>query len=218
MLWLAKVIIFASPQYNYYFKGDPSLISLIPRHKLLLYQNKFKGLPIGNYSSQFFANIYLNKLDYFIKKKLKVKYYLRYVDDFVILHNDYNELLNFKKNINIFLNKYLKLKLNHNKTKIKTIDDGIDFFGYFIKPKFVLARKKTVKRIKNKIYFINNHFKRKSIKDRDKLRRILSVINSYYGHLKHSCSYKLRLNIYNDHLKDIKNFFEFEGGNLKLNN
>ena len=69
-----------------------SLINLILRN----FHNKNKGMPLGNLTSQFFANVYLNKLDQFIKHKLRVKYYIRYVDDFVILHNSKQQLENEK--------------------------------------------------------------------------------------------------------------------------
>ena len=68
-------------------------------------------MPLGNLTSQFFANVYLNELDYFVKHKLKAKFYIRYVDDFVILHNSKDQLKKWKVDINKFLRDKLKLKL-----------------------------------------------------------------------------------------------------------
>ena len=82
---------------------DEKIIWLIKKI-LRNYNNKEKGMPLGNLTSQFFANVYLNELDYFVKHKLKAKYYIRYVDDFVILHRSKKQLEIWKKEINGFLN------------------------------------------------------------------------------------------------------------------
>ena len=86
-------------------------------------------MPIGNLTSQFFANVYLNELDYFIKHKLKAKYYIRYVDDFVILHSNKKILEIYKDKINKYLN-YLKLELHPNKSKIISLNNGVTMLGY----------------------------------------------------------------------------------------
>src|SRR3989344_6812212 len=87
------------------------------------------GMPIGNLTSQFFANVYLNELDHFVKHKLKAKYYIRYVDDFVILHKNKEILENYKKEIDNFL-KTIKLELHPDKSKIITIVKGFSLLGY----------------------------------------------------------------------------------------
>ena len=81
-------------------------------------------MPLGNLTSQFFANVYLNELDYFVKHKLKAKYYIRYVDDFVILHQSKEQLEIWKKQINHFLNTELKLELHPDKSKIVSLSNG----------------------------------------------------------------------------------------------
>ena len=87
-------------------------------------------MPLGNLTSQFFANIYLNELDKFVKHKLKAKYYLRYVDDFVILHSSKTHLKIWKNKINNFLNEKLKLELHPEKSRIIPLSKGIDFVGF----------------------------------------------------------------------------------------
>jgi hypothetical protein len=87
-------------------------------------------MPLGNLTSQFFANIYLNELDQFVKHKLKSKYYIRYVDDFVLLHSSKEQLINWKKEIEIFLKEKLKLKLHSEKSKILDLYNGINFLGF----------------------------------------------------------------------------------------
>jgi hypothetical protein len=88
------------------------------------------GLPLGNLTSQLLVNIYMNELDQFIKRKLKIKYYIRYADDFVIFHEDRNYLENLIPQIAEFLETELKLLLHPGKVFIQTIASGVDFLGW----------------------------------------------------------------------------------------
>ena len=108
-------------------------------------------MPLGDLTSQFFANIYLNELDYFIKHKLKAKYYIRYVDDFVILHNSKEQLEIWKIEISRFLKDKLKLELHPQKSKIILLSRGIDFVGFRNFWKHKLLRKRNVRKIEFKI-------------------------------------------------------------------
>ena len=87
-LWLTKLLVFYDCTENFTYKGRPGLLQQLPAHKSLLQAPSGKGLPIGNLNSQFFANVYLNALDQFVKHTLKCRYYLRYCDDFVLLSQD----------------------------------------------------------------------------------------------------------------------------------
>ena len=87
------------------------------------------GMPLGNLTSQFFANIYLNELDQYVKNVLRVKYYIRYVDDFVILHNSKETLQAYKYYIDSFLRNNLLLTLHPDKSKIIPLRKGITFLG-----------------------------------------------------------------------------------------
>jgi len=109
------------------------------------------GMPLGNYTSQFFANVYLNKLDYFVKHVLKAKYYIRYVDDFVILHRSKKQLEIWKRQIGIFLKDELKIELHPQKSKIGSLYNGVDFVGFRIFPRHMLLRKRNVRSMKRKI-------------------------------------------------------------------
>jgi RNA-directed DNA polymerase len=113
------------------------------------------GLPLGNLTSQLFVNIYLNELDQFIKHKLKVKHYIRYTDDFVILSTNKNELTNLAKTIGDYLETKLKLHLHPDKTSIRTLASGIDFLGYIIFPNHIILRTTTKKRMLARINKIN---------------------------------------------------------------
>jgi retron-type reverse transcriptase len=156
------------------------------------------GLPLGNLTSQLFANIYMNELDNFIKHKLKAKYYIRYADDFVILSEDKDWLVNILNFISNFLNDSLKLNLHPNKIFIKTLNSGVDFLGYVLLPYHRVLRTKTKNRIFRKISqkmigLKNNSITKKSFNQ---------TIQSYLGVLKHCNGYKVRGKI-DDLLKDV---------------
>ena len=134
-------------------------------------------------SSQIIAIMYLNELDHYIKKNLKIKYYIRYMDDGILLHENKEYLEYCLKEIEKILNKY-KLKLN-NKTKIINIKNGFEFLGFkfFIKNNKVIMKVKTQtkKRFKRKIKKLNKLVDNKKI-----AREVLKQVqDSYIGHLKH---------------------------------
>jgi hypothetical protein len=114
-----------------------------------------KGMPLGNLTSQFFANIYLNELDKFVKHKLKAKYYIRYVDDFVILHSSKEQLKIWKKEIEIFLKNRLNLELHPDKSKIINLSKGIDFVGFRNFYYYKLLRKRNIRNMQKKINLFN---------------------------------------------------------------
>ena len=106
-----------------------------------------KGLPLGNLTSQLLVNIYMNEFDQFVKRKLKVKYYIRYADDFVILSTDKKYLENLQRKISEFLEKELKLQLHPDKVFIKTIASGVDFLGWVHFPYHRVLRTSTKRRM-----------------------------------------------------------------------
>ncbi len=110
-----------------------------------------KGLPLGNLTSQLLVNIYMNEFDQFVKHKLKIKYFIRYADDFVILNEDKNELLTTIRYIACFLRGKLKLELHPNKIFIKTFASGVDFLGWVHFPTHRVPRTTTKKRMFRRI-------------------------------------------------------------------
>ncbi len=144
-----------------------------------------KGIPIGNYTSQYFANIYLNWFDHFVKYDLKEKYYIRYADDGIILNNSKDRLHEVWCEIENYLREELKLELNP-KTQIYPVDDrGIDFLGYRTFREKTLLRKRTAKKFKGKIREIReNHEELEPDK-------IVSSIMSYVGWIKHCNGFNL---------------------------
>ena len=147
-------------------------------------------MPLGNLTSQFFANVYLNELDYFVKHKLKAKYYLRYVDDFVILHKNKEILENYKKEIDNFL-KTIKLELHPDKSKIIPIGKGVSLLGYRVFYHHKLLRKSNLwkfqRKINEKIGLVQNN-----ILTYDSL---LDSINGWFGYAMWANTYKLRTNV-----------------------
>jgi RNA-directed DNA polymerase len=133
--------------------ADEKVIWLIKQ--ILNNFEKEKGMPLGNLTSQFFANIYLNELDYFIKHTLKAEYYLRYVDDFVILHKSELQLTTWKREIEIFLKENLKIELHKEKSKIISLSRGVDFIGFRNFYHFRLLRKRNLCKIEMIINLAN---------------------------------------------------------------
>ena len=133
--------------------------------------NSAVGLPLGNLTSQLLVNIYMNKFDQFVKHKLKEKYYVRYADDFIILHDNYNHLIKLISQIKLFLQQELKLNAHPNKTRIQTMTSGLDFLGYVCFSDHQILRTKTKRRM----------FERINIKNKA----------SYIGLLQHCNSFKL---------------------------
>lgn len=145
------------------------------------------GMPIGNLTSQLFAGIYLDWLDKYIKHTLKVDYYIRYMDDFVILGKDKNELHRIREEIEIFLDDYLGLELN-NKTALRPIGEGIDFCGYVIYPTHRKLRKSTKKKMKRRLKTLNNKYQEGEVE----YDEVNNSLQSYLGILKHCDSYNLK--------------------------
>ncbi len=127
---------------------DEDLIGLI---NIILNNHKTnhigKGMPLGNLTSQFFANVYLNELDKFVKHKLKVRYYLRYVDDFIILHKDKAVLNGLKVSIYGFLKSELKVELHPDKSRVIRLDSGVTMLGFRVFNHYRLLKKSNARRI-----------------------------------------------------------------------
>lgn len=119
--------------------------------KEILYSNgQKKGLPIGNYTSQTFANIYLNELDQYAKHQLKLKYYFRYMDDIIVMVKTKKEAIQNLILIRKYVDEYLKLELN-SKTQIFKSKQGVNFCGYKINEYRLKIRTRGKKKLKNKV-------------------------------------------------------------------
>ena len=148
---LVRMIVFSDPREGVTICGDPKLFARVPPHKSLWNNPPHKGLPIGNLTSQFFANVYLNELDQFVKHDLRCPYYVRYVDDFILFHPCSNQLNSWHAEIANFVSERLLLALHPRKTRIAPVHQGFDFVGYVQKPGRRYPRRKTVRRAHHKV-------------------------------------------------------------------
>src|SRR5574344_421269 len=150
---------------------------------MFIYDNEsIIGIPIGNYTSQYYANIYLNELDKYIKYDLNIKYYIRYMDDFILLLNTKEECKIVKNNINDYIINNLKLTLNP-KSNYYPNKLGIDFCGYRIFNTHILLRKRSIKKIKQ---IINMWHRNKT-----DIKQVHDSYTSWLAHAKHASSYNL---------------------------
>lgn len=192
-----RKIIFHDPTKNYVFKGRSETKKLIPNHKSLFYAKEGKGLPIGNLTSQFFANVYLSGLDHFITDTLGFKKYVRYVDDFVLVAERKETLHALVQPINQYLHENRGLRLHPKKIKLQEIAKGVDFLGYIVRPNYTLVRQKVVKRLKKRVYdfaTLLDGVHDEEIRE-EEMEKFRSVVQSYFGHCAHAESFRLRESI-----------------------
>ncbi|WP_321905189.1 RNA-directed DNA polymerase [Paraburkholderia tropica] len=169
--WLTELVLMHDPRTDFAYHGDPALMAKVPPHKRLMEQETHLGLPIGNLSSQFFANVYLDVLDQRAKHVLKAKKYIRYVDDFLFLHESPNRLNEILSDVADFLPARLGVRLNPRKTILQPIEHGVDFVGQVIKPWRRETRRRT----------FNEALRRVSTAPAEDVHQ---MANSYFGLLR----------------------------------
>lgn len=162
----------------------------VPPHKRLENAAPGCGLAIGNLSSQFFANVYLDRLDQFVKHDLKVRRYLRYVDDFVLVHQDREQLVAWRDRIEAFLRAELRLDLKADQ-KLKPLQAGIDFLGYVIRPTHMLVRRRVIAHCRARLATFERCGVTPAIAD-----EVRAVWASYEGHFSHARCCRLRQRIH----------------------
>jgi RNA-directed DNA polymerase len=143
-LELVRQVIQHDPRKGAVLRSPRSLFNQVPRHKSLMHAPPGIGLPIGNLTSQFFANLYMNELDQHIKHGLKARYYGRYVDDIVLFHENADILNRWCAEIDSFLQSNLRLRLHPRKKWLNRADAGLSFIGFIIKPKRIYLRRSTL--------------------------------------------------------------------------
>ena len=168
---LADAILFHDPRENFELRGTPELMARVPEHKRLHSQPAHLGLPIGNLSSQFFANIYLDALDQFVKHQIGAKHYIRYVDDFILLHSSAQWLNAALVRIDAFIKDELHAKLNPTKTILQPVDRGVDFVGQVIKPWQRTTRRRTFNEAISRAQGVAS-------------KEVFTTTNSYFGLLR----------------------------------
>lgn len=152
-----------------------------------------KGIPIGNLTSQLFANVYLNELDRFMKHTLGVKHYLRYTDDVAVVSEDREYLEKLLPGISSFLGNELSLRLHENKSTIRSICQGADFLGYIVFSEYRLLRTKTRRRIFKKLEKHEAEYRSRHITS----QKFEQSLQSYLGVLSHANTHKLSESLLN---------------------
>jgi hypothetical protein len=188
---LCQKIIYNDPTQNCIIKGKKSNWDGLPKNKSLFHSPPNCGLPIGNLTSQVFANFYMNHFDQYLKKGLKVGLYGRYVDDFVIIYSNKEYLKSLILQLSTFLLSTLKLTLHPKKIYLQHYTKGVKFLGTVIKPNRTFIANRTKGNFYNAI---QKHNKVVLIAKPTKteLNSFLSCMNSYLGIMKHYKTYKLR--------------------------
>lgn len=220
-LWLTRVLVFHNCTDNYLIKGDSTVLQQIPPHKTLFGASPNKGLPIGNLNSQFFANVYLNELDQFVKHTLKCRHYLRYCDDFVLLSSDREQLALWREQISQFLAERLRLELNGKREKLRPVSDGVDFLGYIVRADYLLVRRRVVNNLRERL----QGFERALVRQRGSYRlyryepavldELAACLASYLGHFKQADTFRLRNRLWRA-FPYLGEYFEVDAASQRL--
>lgn len=184
LLWLLGQII-NSEDTRFGLPAGATIESCTPEQMLA-----DRGVPIGNLTSQMFANLYLNELDQFAKHQLKLHYYIRYMDDIIILYQDKRALHEIKNQIENFVERNLHLNLNQ-KTAIRPVSVGVEFVGFKVYVTHRKLKRRSIKKMKARLLYLKNAF----AQDRVSLDDIRRTMNSYCGMMKYFSSYGLRRKI-----------------------
>ena len=155
------------------------------------YVREGAGIPIGNLTSQIFANIYLNELDQFVKHELREKFYARYADDFVILSPNKEYLQSLIPQLESFLEERLKMQLHPHKVELRNFYQGVDFLGYVLFPQHKILRTNTKHRMLKKMNRCFMNF----IHEKIEFTEMNSVFQSYFGIMSHGNCEKLCLDV-----------------------
>ena len=184
VLWLVgKIIDGSNPQ-------EPAAV-WFPGDDLFTPSERRRGLPIGNQTSQFFANAYLDPLDHLVKDDMRVKGYVRYVDDFLLFANDKSELADRRSEIERLLNR-LRLRLHPHKNTILPVDQGIRFLGYRVFPTHRLLAKENVRRFRRRVRKMQRQYACREIGPDEIRQRLMS----WSGHARQADTHRLRQRLF----------------------
>jgi hypothetical protein len=197
---ICSKIIFNDPAKNCIIKGNRKEWEGLPKSKSLFHSPAGCGLPIGNLTSQVFANFYMHPFDSFVKTKLDILYYGRYVDDFVIVHPDKEYLKLIITKIKDYLNDELKLTLHPKKVYLQHFSKGVKFLGTILKPNRIYIANRTKGNFHYTIEKWNKIIRANHKLTKDQQDAFLCSINSYLGIMKHYKTYKLRKKILRNNL------------------
>lgn len=219
-LWLTRLLVSHDCTRDYVMRGAPDLLARIPPHKTLFGAAPGKGLPIGNLNSQFFANVYLNGLDQFVKHELKCRHYLRYCDDFVLLARDAAQLDEWRGRIEAYLRDALKLELNPRQ-RLAPVSNGVDFLGYVVRRDYLLVRRRVANHLQCRLrdfaarLVSEENGVRRYRFDRGTLNELAATLSSYLGHFKPAHSWNLWQSI-RRRFDFLSRYFDFDATRWRL--
>lgn len=221
----------AASEYTTVRSSCPLLAQVLP-HKSLLHTPPDTGMPIGSATSQSFANFYMNGLDHFIKHRLRVKGYIRFMDDLLLLGPDAETLMRQRDTITDYMRRELRLELHSGKEQLGPCRQGIRYLGYRVYPHYMHSCAHTVNALKARLDFFKHLFWPEIFPRCQKpvrgtwqewlhegeitlpltpcfpvLKRMEATINSYLGLMGHAESYVLRKQFYHRHFGPLRNFF-----------
>lgn len=193
LAWVTRQILTGKQAEHALRLGHPSRFDRVPAHKRLVNAAPECGLPIGNLSSQFFANVYLNELDQFVKHTLKCPWYVRYVDDFVLISADSAQLETWRKAIEVFLRQHLHLLLRDPEPELVPVSTGVDFLGYIARPGYLLPRRRVVQAFGKAITRWEARLLGPAglCLNAESRAGLQSTLGSYLGHFRHASSQRL---------------------------
>jgi hypothetical protein len=243
--WLTRVLLFHDPTSSYEFRSTgrrnppPSSPDYpIPARKSLFGRDNQRGLPIGNLTSQFWANVYLNELDQFVKRQLRCPYYLRYVDDLVLLSEQPGELVEWRERIREFLGQALKLDLRADRTEPFPAGSGVDFVGWVTWWSHRVVGNQTLANLRRRLAVFERRSVRRAFAGRAVRLELVaptvvhrkkpavaavargidglaSVLASYSGHLRHGAAWRDWMRRRNLH-PWLDALFEIDGSGARL--
>lgn len=185
-------VIFNNPEDNCLIKGKKSDWKGLPKSKSLFFVPQDKGLPIGNLTSQIFANFYLNFFDKFVVQTCGVEYYGRYVDDFVIVHRDKSFLIALIDKLKNFIKSELNLTLHPKKIYLQHYSKGVKFIGAVVKPNREYIGNRTKGKFYAKIMQLNKEIEQNHKPNSEFISQAVASINSYLGFMIHYKTFNIR--------------------------
>lgn len=219
-LWLTRELVFHDCTSDYTLRGPRELLARLPPHKTLFGAPPGKGMPIGNLNSQFFANVYLDGLDQFVKHELRCRHYLRYCDDFVLLGESPERLDEWRARIKAFLREALALELNPRQ-RLAPVGNGVDFLGYVVRADYRLVRRRVVGHLKERL----GGFEHRLVApvegglcyrfERPVLDELAATLASCLGHLRHAASWRLWQSLW-ERFDYLRQYFDFDAAGWRL--
>lgn len=216
LVYLLVVTIRHRPQTNCIKRGDEELWQKLSRHKSLFFAEWFRGMPIGNITSQLLANFYMSFFDEFMVSLCKMirARYERFVDDFTVVCRRKQDVLMLRNQADAFLQEKLNLKMHHDKQYIQDVTKGVYFVGAVIKMNRVYLSNRTIGGMINvlrKLQKFLEHIDTCSVEDSYELEHYLASLNSYFGFMAHKNEYAVKRWVIKDDCPLFFHYFHIKG-------